>query len=418
MKEFPKGFYFGSATASHQVEGGNYNNWSVWEKQNAQNLAQTSYKRYGHLLDYNKIKKQAGDPNNYISGLSCDQIRHWQEDVQIMRELNFNAYRFSIEWSRIAPQKNKFNARGLKYYQKLVNELKQNGIEPFVTLWHWTIPIWFDKLGGFSKRKNIKYFLDYVDFVTKNLSGVKFWIVLNEPEVIVNKSYIKGDWPPQKKNPILAFWVFHNLIRAHNQSYQIIKKNSPKSQVGIAKHNIYFEAYKNRFWSKAISKTLDYFINQYFLRKILKSLNFIGLNYYFHKLIGGKTDSSSHLEQSEGSHKFTDMGWELYPKGIYYLLKDLKKYQKPIIITENGLADAHDKNRAWYIREILKNIKKAIDNEINIKGYLHWSFIDNFEWADGFWPRFGLVAVDYQTKKRIIRNSARIYAKIIKDLQK
>jgi beta-glucosidase len=406
--KIPKDFFWGAATSSHQVEGGNYNNWSVWEKKNAQFLSQTSEKRYKHLQNYPTIKKQAGDPKNYISGASSDQFHHHIEDVAIMCELNFNAYRFSVEWSRIEPQKGKFSASGLEYYQKLVDELKRNGIEPFVTLWHWTLPIWFDELSGFARRKNLKYFLDYVNFVTKNLSGVKFWIVLNEPEVITNKSYLLGDWPPQKKNPILALQVFQNLIKVQNRAYQIIKNNNLTSQIGVAKHNIYFEAYENRFWNLAVTKILDYFANQYFLRKTKNSLDFIGLNYYFHHLAGGNAKNE----------RLTDMGWELYPRGIYHLLKDLKQYDKPIIITENGLADAADKNRAWYIQKILENIKLAISEGVDVKGYLHWSLLDNFEWADGFWPRFGLVAVDYQTKKRTIRNSARIYAKIIEDSRK
>ncbi|MDD3773993.1 MAG: glycoside hydrolase family 1 protein [Patescibacteria group bacterium] len=408
MQKFPKNFYFGAATSSHQVEGGNINNWSVWEKKNAINLAQTSKRRYGHLENYQAIKKQANDPNNYISGSSSDQIHRYKEDVRIMKKLNFNAYRFSIEWSRLEPKIGKFSCNELSYYQKLVDELRQNGIEPFITLWHWTVPIWFDKLGGFTRRKNVQYFLNYVDFVTKNLKGVKFWIILNEPEVITNKSYFLGDWPPQKKNPFLAIKVFKNLIYAHNNSYQIIKKNNPDNQVGIAKHNTFFEPYKNRIVNQVIAKVLDYFANHYFLQKTIKSLDFIGLNYYFHHLVGGKARNI----------RKTDMGWELYPKGIYYLLLDLKKYHKPIIICENGLADSTDKNRGWYIKEIIKNIEKSMRKGVNVRGYLHWSLLDNFEWADGFWPCFGLVKIDFKRKKRVIRNSAWEYAKIIKELKK
>jgi len=403
--KFPKGFYFGASTSSHQVEGGNFNNWSVWEKKNAKRLAHDAKNKYKHLPNYNRLIKEAKRPENYISGQASDQIHYYKEDVQIMKELGLSAYRFSIEWSRIEPRRGEFNQDALKYYQNLISELKANNIEPFITLWHWTVPVWFDELGGFAKRNNIKYFLEYVDFVTKNLGGVKFWIVLNEPEVITNKSYLLGDWPPQKKNPFLAFRVFHNLIKSHKQSYQIVKNNQPNAQIGVAKHNTYFEAYKNRFFNKLVAKILDYLANQYFLRKTIKQLDFIGLNYYFHSRIGGKPENK----------KLTDMGWELYPEGIYHLLKDLKQYKKPIIICENGLADELDLHRAWYIKEILENIQKAIDEGIDVKGYLHWSLLDNFEWADGFWPRFGLVAVDFKTQRRTIRPSARIYAKIIRE---
>jgi beta-glucosidase len=415
MDKFPKCFYFGASTSSYQVEGGNYNNWSVWEKKNAKRLARDAKNKYRHLPNYNQIIKEASKTENYISGFASDQIHHYKGDVQIMSDLGLNAYRFSIEWSRIEPKQGEFNQDALKYYQNLINELKQNNIEPFATLWHWTVPVWFDEIGGFTKAKNLKYFIRFVNFITKNLKGVKFWIVLNEPEVFANKSYLLGDWPPQKKNPILALRVFQNLIKSHNQAYQIIKKNNQSSQIGVAKHNTYFEAYKNRFWNKIAVKILDYFANQYFLRKTIKYLDFIGLNYYFHHRVGGNPISLRHSERSEESGP-SDMGWELYPAGIYHLLLDLKKYKKPIYITENGLADSADANRAWYIQEILKNIKRAIDEGVNVKGYLHWSLLDNFEWADGFWPKFGLVAVDFKTQKRTIRPSARIYDKTIQQL--
>jgi len=406
--KFPKDFYFGATTSSHQVEGGNFNNWSKWEKQNAQKLAQNANENYKHLPNFKRIIKEAQKPQNYISAFASDQIHRYKEDVQIMRESNFNAYRFSIEWSRIEPKNGEFSRSGLAYYQNLINELKKNRIEPFTTLWHWTMPIWFDELGGFSKRANVIHFLRFVKYVVKNLKGVKYYIVLNEPEVITNKSYILGDWPPQKKSLVLGVRVLHNLIFAHNQSYKIIKEILPQSKVGIAKHNNYFESYKNRPINKLIAKILDYFANQYFIKKTIKYLDFIGLNYYFHRRIdifGKQADNKKH----------SDMGWELYPWGLYHLLMDLKKYKKPLYITENGLADAHDTHRAWYIKEALKSVQKAIKDGADVRGYLYWSLLDNFEWAEGFWPRFGLVAVDYKTGKRTIRPSAKIYAKIIKE---
>ncbi|MEA2113047.1 MAG: family 1 glycosylhydrolase, partial [Patescibacteria group bacterium] len=222
---------------------------------------------------------------------------------------------------------------------------------------------------------------------------------LNEPNIYSGCSFLLGIHPPQKKNIFKYFRVLNNLAKAHKLAYRSLHLIDLDCQVGISKNNIYFEG-------GLLAKFAHYFWNKYFLDKIKDEQDFIGLNYYYHNHVKGfRFNQNKNKEVS-------DMGWEIYPKGIYYVLKDLAKYKKPIYITENGLADAKDKKRAKFIKEHLFWVYKAIQERVDVKGYLHWSLLDNFEWDKGFWPRFGLVEMDYRTMERKVRPSAKIYAEI------
>ena len=406
--KFPKGFLWGAATSAHQVEGNNHNQWTEWELKNSKIKSQNA-----------KLKKWPdfileGYPNplqekNYISGRACGHYNRYEEDFDLAKAMNHNAHRFSIEWSRIEPEEGKFNWEEIEHYRKVIRALRARGIEPFVTLWHWTMPVWFARKGGFEKNGNIKYFVRFCEYVTKEFKDdVTFWITLNEPEIYTTSSYLKGVWPPQKKNLISYLLVIKNLIKVHRESYRIIKKIEPSAQIGIAKNNIYFEAYQNKINNWILKKFIDWWWNFYFLNRIKNCQDFIGLNHYFHNRI-----KNLKFGQNENK-KVSDMGWELHPEAIYYVLKDLKKYNKPVYITENGLADTKDENREWFIKESLKNIHKSISEGVDVRGYFYWSLLDNFEWDKGFWPRFGLVEIDYKTLKRKPRPSSKIYGEIVK----
>ena len=417
--KFPKNFIWGASTASHQVEGNCNNNWTNWEKLNANRLAKKAASRYGDCSPiWPEIKNQAQNPENYISGRACDHYNLYKQDIDILKSLNLNAYRFSLEWSKIEPKEGVFNEKEIQHYMEVIDYLKEKQIEPFVTLWHWTLPVWFAKKGGFENKEAVKIFGSYVEKTVKSLGrDVKFWITLNEPNVFTAQSYFVGRWPPQKKNPFLYKKVMDNLIKAHKIAYKIIKKFNPQAKIGIASHNTYFEA--KGLLNQIIKRFSDYWWNFRFLNKIKNSQDFIGLNYYFHKLINRNAGlifqyAKQGRVEKENDCPISDMGWELYPEGIYHTLMNLKKYQKPIYITEHGLADKNDKWRAWYIEESLKNIYKAIQAGIDARGYFHWSLLDNFEWDSGFWPKFGLLEVDYETQKRKIRKSAKDFAAFIK----
>jgi len=384
LLKFPEGFLWGAATSAHQVEGGNTNDWSEWEK---------SEKRINYL------ESKGLNPKDYISGIACDHYNRYKEDFNLAKAMNNNAHRFSIEWSRVESEEGKFNQAEIEHYRDVIKVLRARGMEPFITLWHWTMPIWFAKMGGFEKQKNIKYFVRFCEKIVGEFKDdVKFWIVLNEPEIYTGLSYLKGTWPPQKKNFFSYLKIFKNLICAHRTVFLTIKQADIRAQVGIAKNNIYFKG-----WLAPIA---NWWWNFYFLNRIKNHQDFIGLDYYFYNRIKGLKFNQNKNE------KTSDLGWRIYPEGIYHVLKDLKKYNKPIYITENGLADAKDEKRAEFIKEHLQWIYKAITDGVDIRGYFYWSLLDNFEWDKGFWPRFGLIEVDYKTLERKPRPSSKIYGEI------
>lgn len=410
---FPKDFYWGSATSAHQVEGNNINDWTEWEKQNAKRLAAEAEKKFSHLNNWEQIKTQAQNPQNYISGSACNHYNLYETDFDLIKSLNHNAYRFSIEWSRVEPKEGYWDNEQIAHYRAFIKALLDREIEPFVTLWHWSLPLWLRDKGGVRSKGFADYFVRYaLKMVEEFGQVVKFWITLNEPEIYCSMSFLKGEWPPQKKNPIVYLLALQSLVAAHQKAYKLIKDFYPNANVGIAKNNIYFEATKSTF-TGLLKKVLDWWWNFYFLNRIKNHQDFIGLNYYFyHKIQSSFFKSKAQLQDI--NKKVSDMGWEIYPQGIFYLLKDLKRFDKPIYITESGLADAKDEKRSWFIFETLKNVNKALEEGVDVKGYFYWSLMDNFEWDKGFWPRFGLLEVDYKTMERKIRKSAYDYTKIIK----
>jgi len=402
--EFPENFYWGSATSSHQVEGNNHNDWTEWEKANADRLAKEAARKEWPdfiLKNYpNSLQEE-----NYISGRACDHYNRFREDFDIAKQLGHNAHRFSIEWSRIEPEEGKFDEKEIEHYRQVILALRERGIEPFVTLWHWTNPIWFAQKGGWLNKDSPKYFERYTNKITRSLNFVRFWITLNEPDdLYAFRAYFQGIYPPCKHSILKTWRVLGNLAEVHKRAYKIIHKNNPLAQVGFANNTIYFEA--KGFFAKIVKFFAHWYWNFWFLRKTISYNDFIGCNFYHHNTLKGFK-----VNQNENKNT-SDVGWEIMPIGIYHVLKYLKKYNKPIYITENGIADAMDIKRAEYIKEHLKWTHKAIQEGIDVRGYFHWSLLDNFEWDKGFWPRFGLVEVDYKTMERKIRNSALEYKKI------
>ena len=364
----------------------------------------------GYTSENLDVLTDENSPLDYISGTAANSYLNNNADIACLKELNANAYRFSVDWSRIEPEEGQFNEEALDYYKKMVKKLRLQGIEPFVTIWHWPLPLWLRDKGGWENREIVGYFKKFADKIAGHLNEeVNFWITLNEPMVYASQSYQSGEWPPQKKN-LWSFWrVINNLARAHRAAYEVLKKTDQDNKVGIAKNNMYFEAANGALVNRILKKCADWWWNDRFLNKIKGYQDFIGLNYYFHNYINYGFGSIYSYE------KKSDLEWGLYPEGIYHLLKDLKKYGLPVYITENGLADKGDQHRAWYIKEVLANIHRAIGDGVAVKGYLHWSLIDNFEWSSGFHPRFGLFEVNYQTYERQARPSAQFYADICKN---
>lgn len=374
---FPKDFLFGSAISAYQVEGGNI--YTDWEKY-------------------------------FPAGLACDHYHRFREDFDWLSKLNQNAFRLSIEWARLEKREGEFDQKEIEHYQEVFLSLKERKIKIMLTLFHFTLPWWFAKKGAFEKRKNIFYFQRFANKVFDEFKElIDFWIVINEPQIYAFCGYLSKLWPPQKRNPVLYFRVLKNLILAHKLIYQDFHQKKSGIKVGIAKNNQFFEPYSfHSFFDKISTKIARWWQNHYFLNQIQKYLDFVGLNYYFHHKI-----KFPFLIRTE--NKITsDIGWEIYPQGIYYLLMDLKKYNLPVYITENGLADREDRFRKNFIKEHLYWINQALQKGVKVKGYFYWSLIDNFEWEKGFEPRFGLIEIDYQTLQRKPRKSAFYYSRIAK----
>ncbi len=399
MREFPKEFFWGSATSAYQVEGDNCNcDWWEWEQK-------------GRLP--------------YHSGQACRHYQLYTQDFDLAKQLNHNAHRFSVEWSRIQPQRDVFDPQEIQHYRDVVTALKSRGLEPVVTLHHFTNPLWFVKTGGWLNRSAPSYFLDFTRKVVEALCDkVNLWVTINEPMVYVYHAYLLGAWPPQQKSFIHARRAMENLIQAHLQAYACIhriyeERKLPPPRVSIAKNMQAFVACQPGLRNAAAAKIRNRIFNFEFIEKLIakKALDFIGINYYTRSLVEVKGWSLRHLlldvcMDNHSQLKKNSLGWDIYPAGLYEVILSLKKYRKPVFILENGICTDDDALRGAYIYEHLKCVLQAIRDGVEVNGYLYWSLLDNFEWDKGFAPRFGLIEVDYHTFGRRVRESARQFAGI------
>ena len=375
--KFPKDFLWGSATASYQVEGGIDNN------------------------DWAKAGREGKVPP---AGKACEHYSRYEKDFDIIKELGHNCHRISIEWSRIEPQKGEFDQGEIEHYRNVLTALNNRGIKPFVTLWHFTLPNWFVEDGGFLNKEAPEIFTRYCVKVVDELKDLcQNWATINEPNVYASDGFMRGNWPPFKKNIFKYDKVLKSLARAHNLTYQKIKKTNPQLEISIIKDNINFvSSWRPCF--KIIRYFIDLFWNKKFFNLIKGNFDVIGLNYYFSKKFGIKTNFPK-----------SDFGWDLDPEGIYHTLMGLKKYNKPVYITETGLSDEKDKYRADYIKGLVTWSHKAIEDGLDLRGFMYWSLIDNFEWAVGYEQHFGLLSFDAKTQERHIRPSALVYKQICID---
>lgn len=414
---FPKKFMWGTSMSAHQVEGGNmYNDWWAWEQK-------------GKIL------------NRQVSGDACDHYRLYKRDFDLMKSMHHNAHRLSIEWSRIEQNEGEFNKFELRHYRKVLEDLRSKGITSIVTLHHFTLPHWFAKQGGFLHRDARKIFNRYVKRVVNELGDlVDYWITINEPYVYANFGYWEGLWPPGVKNIFKMFKVLKKLIYMHIDSYQSIrevyrKHGWPRPNIGFAKNFIWFAPYKQKsFLSRLLANFYHYNYNKVYFRPFYsgrfplilgfnkipeakKSLDFVGMNYYFQcRCSFTSIRSPLHLrEHFETDQERTLYNWEVNAEGMYNLLKLIyRKIKKPILITENGISTLDETQRISYIIRHLEAINRAIRDGVDVKGYLYWSFVDNFEWAEGYTQFFGLNAINHHTFERIPKASAQVYAEICK----
>ena len=418
--QFPGNFLWGSATSSHQVEGDNiHNDWWDWESRGL-------------------VKEP--------SGKACDHWNLFREDFKIAKSLNHNAHRFSVEWSRIEPKEGVFDEAALLHYKTVIETLRSQRIEPIVTLHHFTLPLWLAQQGGWFSSKTPELFARYAKKVVESIGeNVTYWMTINEPEVYVFKSYWMGEWPPGEKSYDKTYSVISHLLKAHVLTYVAIYESCRRlgrsePKVGIAKHMSIFMPCNPSSWKdRMVTWIRDAAFNHLFIKALIRgkifypglfhirlphmnTLDFIGLNYYTRDYISHKQGfkvpnifgDSCQIHHHPDRQTFNSLNWETYPEGIYTLVKDLWRYRLPILVSENGICTNDDIQRREFIRGHLLALSKALHEGVNVIGYLYWSLLDNFEWAEGFGPRFGLVEVDYATQKRTIRPSAQFFSEICK----
>ncbi len=399
MKKFPEGFLWGAATASYQVEGDIENN------------------------DWAQAARERRVP---VCGRACDHYNRYEEDFDIAKSLAHNAHRFSVEWSRIEPEEGKFNEDAMLHYRKVLEALRVRNITPLITLWHFTLPLWFSESGGFERKDSPEIFARYCAYVVSKLGDLcTNFSTINEPSVYGSNGWLRGSWPPFKRfaltdrvsitnsgrtfeskahkgmEPLfLYFRVMKNLARAHNFAYREIKKLSLETNVNFVHHVIVFDANGNPF-NKLKAAIANHFWTHVFMKRTKGHYDSIGLNYYFYTKFGDRR-----------AWRKTDMDWNFAPERIYDALMMLKRYKKPIYIAEAGLADATDSGRAEYITKQVDAAWRAIQDGVDVRSHIYWSLLDNYEWALGFEKRFGLVAVDYSTLLRTVRPSAQVYKAI------
>jgi beta-glucosidase len=400
MINFPKNFLWGAATSAYQVEGDNANSdWWLWEK---------------------KVGKEN-------SGHACRHYELYNQDFNLAKDLGHNAHRLSIEWARVEPQEGKFSSQELQHYIDVILALRSRHIEPMVTLHHFTNPIWFSESGGWENKRSVARFFRYCEVVTRALAKhVHYWITINEPSIYASHSYIFGLWPPQTKSVWETKAVYDNMTWAHIKAYGLMHKiyqelNLPKPAISIAQHLQAIipcsDSVRDRLAVRLRKKWFHFGILDELARH--KALDFIGVNYYSRQQVETKHWNLGSLvfdtcQKGHDPCPKNSLGWDIYPHGLYLVLKDLKKYHLPIMITENGICTEDDQQRWEFIKGHLKSIHQAMQEGVDVAGYLYWSLLDNFEWAQGFGPRFGLIDMNYQTGQRTVRESAKKFAHICK----
>ncbi len=424
---FPNTFLWGAASASAQIEGA----WdedgkcpSIWD------------------VAGRHIK------NGQDCHTACDHYHRYKEDVALMKEMGLKSYRFSISWPRIMPEKGKVNPKGIEFYKNLITELKAAGIEPLVTLYHWDMPLWVDREGGWKSPKIIGYYLEYVKVVVEALSEtVRYWMTFNEPQMFIMLAYVTGTSAPFKHDVFTFRNHLRHMLLAHGKAVKLIRENAKlKPIIGIAMAATTYipdsedEAGLRDAAQKSFESTVGEGSNSLYmdpialgratkmlrrrlsaedLKIISAPLDFIGVNVYqpSNGMINKKGYDTDELPK-------TMMGWIIDGRCLYWTIRQYyERYHLPVMVTENGMANpdavssdgkVHDADRVKFLDDFLSGVKRAVDEGIPVLGYQHWSIMDNFEWCEGYGPRFGLIHVDYATQKRTVKDSGWHYAEIIR----
>ncbi|MEE4174874.1 MAG: GH1 family beta-glucosidase [Xanthomonadales bacterium] len=427
-------FQWGAATAAFQIEGdAEHRQKCIWD---------TFCERPGAIAD---------GSNGLVA---CDHVARYREDLDLLDRLNVDAYRFSLSWGRILDERGRIDPRGLDFYQRLLDGLHARGIAPWVTLYHWDLPQALEDRGGWLARDTVYRFRDYVEAVVEPLGeAVAGWITINEPMVCGYLGYASGVHAPGHRNPANYGAVAHHLLLAHGLGMQVLAERAPETPRGVALNISCVHAASDDPGDRAAARRADLTFYRRFLDPLLKGsydpalaalpgeeppaivpgdlelisqpLDFLGINYYTRSVYRAAEDAA--FEEVSPQGPLTAMGWEVYPEGLTQLLRTLDQDYDlpPVYITENGAAfpdrleqgEVNDAERLAYVQAHLLAIDRALRDGIDVRGLFYWSLLDNFEWAEGYEKRFGMVYVDYDSQERIIKQSGLAYAKLLAERQ-
>lgn len=432
---FGNDFVWGVAMASFQNEGA----WNVDGK------GESIWDKFSHK------KNRINDHQN--ADAACEFYHRFEEDILLAKSLNFNTFRFSISWSRILPNGiGKVNMAGLEFYHQVIDCCLENGLEPFVTLYHWDLPQVLEDRGGWTNREIINWFSDYCEVVTREFSGkIKHWMVLNEPAGFVGLGYMTGYHAPGRMGMGNFLPAIHHAAMCQAEGGRIIRKNVADAVIGTTFSCSFIEPLSQKNTDIQAAKRTDALLNRLFLEpalglgypvqelpflnkmikkyvqegdmeKLAFDFDFIGLQNYFKVVVKhawwmpylGATEVKPHKRNVK---ELTDMGWEISPDGIFQILNQLSQYQgiKQIIITENGAAfkdnledgNVSDTERVAFYESYLQHVLKAKNAGVKVNGYMAWTLTDNFEWTEGYKPKFGLIHIDFETQKRTLKDSGK-----------
>ncbi|QQS53264.1 MAG: beta-glucosidase [Candidatus Competibacteraceae bacterium] len=435
---FPPGFLWGAATSAYQIEGSP--------------LADGAGPSIWHEFAHTPGRTHDGDTGDR----ACDHYHRYRDDVALMGGLGLNAYRFSVSWSRVLPEgRGRINPQGLDFYQRLVDALLEQGIQPMLTLYHWDLPAALDRRGGWLNPDSADWFADYAQVLFRALDDrVRLWVTLNEPWVVVDGGYLHGVLAPGLRNPFAAPHAAHNLLRAHaaaTQAYRaagrhrigLVVNLEPKYPATETAEDLAATMRADAYWNRQYLDPV--FLGAYppelaeifgaawpaFAATELDALrqppDFLGINYYSRQVVRHDPSdwplTAGRVRQARQTH--TGLDWEVYPQGLTDILQWVAgRYGPlPLYITENGAAfydppqadgAVDDPLRRCYLRDHLRAAWAALETGVDLRGYFAWSLLDNFEWAHGYSQRFGLVHVDYATQRRTVKTSGKLYAEIVR----
>lgn len=440
IKSFGEDFLWGTSCSAYQIEG----SWNVDGK---------------GLSVWDKFSQEKGNTfQNENGNVATDFYNRYKEDIQIQKELGFKVFRFSIAWTRLLPNgTGEINQKGVDFYHKVIDECKRQGIEPWITLYHWDLPQALQEKGGWTNRKVVDWFKEYTALCAKEYgTKVKNWMVFNEPAAFVGLGYLLGYHAPGKRGMTKFYRAAHHTCLAMAESGRTIRSIVPDAVIGTNFSCSSVEAFKGKAkHSKAVGR-LDAMLNRMFiepslglgypvedfpaLKGIYKHVedgdsdllqfdfDFIGLQNYFRVVVKRSPFIpvvwAKQIKASKLNVPMNEMGFEIYPEGIYKVLKQFSAYEgvKRLIVTENGVCvkdsvennRVQDKDRIDFFRSYLEYVLKAKNEGVKVDGYFVWTLTDNFEWSEGYRPRFGLVYIDYPTQKRIIKDSGYWFQQMFK----